>query len=200
MAIRRFSTADLTGRKGSSMIGGYGWGWSEMDSIATVTVGSGGASSITFSDIPGTYQHLQIRMIGRSTEADTNTDCRLRFNGVSGSSYAAHTLFGTGAVTAVQAFTDSSIMVAGSRVFTTSSQTASVWGGIIADVLDYASTTKNKTMRSFGGWDGNGSGVVSLTSGLFMSTSAVTSIVITTYSGGNWAQHTTAALYGIKAP
>lgn len=33
----------------------------DYDSIATTTVGAGGAASITFSSIPSTYQHLQIR-------------------------------------------------------------------------------------------------------------------------------------------
>ena len=36
------------------------------DSIATVVVGSGGASSITFSSVPSTYKHLQIRFIARN--------------------------------------------------------------------------------------------------------------------------------------
>jgi hypothetical protein len=36
------------------------------ESIATVTVGGGGAATVAFTSIPATYTHLQIRGIGRS--------------------------------------------------------------------------------------------------------------------------------------
>jgi hypothetical protein len=40
------------------------------ESIATVTVGSGGASEVEFTSIPSTYTHLQIRALARNTTAE----------------------------------------------------------------------------------------------------------------------------------
>ena len=42
-------------------------GGTSYESIATVTVGAGGSSSISFTSIPSTYKHLQIRAITRDT-------------------------------------------------------------------------------------------------------------------------------------
>ena len=50
----------------------------DYQSIATTTVGAGGAASISFTSIPATYQHLQIRAIGRSS--NTVEDSLYRFN------------------------------------------------------------------------------------------------------------------------
>lgn len=167
-----------------------------FESIATVTVGSGGASSIEFTSIPGTYQHLQIRMISRNSSTGSRVNVRL--NSDSGSNYNGHYLFGDGA--------SASAGVSGGGGTTnelvlmpTSTSTASVFGGAILDLLDYGSTTKNKTWRSFTGQDFNGSGAVAIYSGLYRSTSAITTIALLP-SGSNFAQHSTAALYGIKAP
>jgi hypothetical protein len=67
---------------------------------------------------------------------------------------------------------------------------------MICDVLDYANTNKFKTLRSLTGNDRNGSGSIWLDSGLWRSTSAITSIKFTT--GTAFAQYSQFALYGIK--
>lgn len=72
----------------------------DFESIATVTVGSGGASSIEFTSIPGTYQHLQIRGIARTARTGATPKREavyIQFNGDTGTNYAYHNLFGTGA-------------------------------------------------------------------------------------------------------
>ena len=63
-----------------------------FSSIATVTVGSGGASSITFSSIPSTYTHLQLRIMGFTTGA---VNYGIQFNGDSGGNYSYHYLDGS---------------------------------------------------------------------------------------------------------
>jgi hypothetical protein len=66
-----------------------------FESIATVTVGGGGASSIEFTSIPGTYQHLQVRLIGRSSSTGaTGNNFDLTLNGDTASNYAYHGLYG----------------------------------------------------------------------------------------------------------
>ena len=65
------------------------------ESIASAT-GTGSSGTITFSSIPGTYQHLQIRINSRNDSTDGATTT-MRFNGDTGSNYARHYLYGDGA-------------------------------------------------------------------------------------------------------
>ena len=74
-------------------------------------------------------------------------------------------------------------------------------GVSIVDIHDYASSTKNTTVRSLVGWDSNNDvdgGYIRLTSGLFNNTASVTSISLVDL-GGNFTTTSTFALYGIKA-
>ena len=166
-----------------------------FEPIATVTVGPGGASSIEFTSIPGTYQHLQVRVISKSVNSAGDSG-DLTFNGDTANNYAYHSLYGTGASAAAEAGTTRA-NIPSLRLVTSSS--TSVFGAHVIDILDYASTSKNKTVRTFSGDDRNGSGAVFLNSGLWFATpAAVTSIKFTGRSF-NIAEHSTAALYGIKA-
>jgi hypothetical protein len=169
-----------------------------FESIATITVGSGGASSIEFTSIPGTYQHLQIRMGLRSNRVDTNENVRIRVNSDTGSNYAFHQLRGDGATTATEAgASQTSIEV--NRSATAANAASSNFAQLLLDFLDYSSTSKNKTFRTLAGYDNNGSGIVGINSGLWMSTSAVTSILVYPQYGSNFAQYSTAALYGVRS-
>jgi hypothetical protein len=172
----------------------------DFESIATVTVGSGGATSALFDNIPSTYQHLQIRAIGKRSDNANSTYLAVRLNGDTGSNYSTHQLAGTGSAAVARGYASTTQAIGtGTEVVLAGNGTANVFGAQIVDILDYSSTTKNKTVRAFGGWDNNGSGHVLLISGGWFSTSAVTSVTL--FSGGDtWAQHTTLALYGVKAP
>jgi hypothetical protein len=158
------------------------------DSIATAT---GGGSTITFSSIPSTYTHLQIRLIAPGT---SDSDVWMRFNSDTGSNYATHRIYGTGASTVVAGATTTSTKIDfGAR---SSGSTSSPAPGII-DILDYSNTSKNKTSRSLYGWDANGSGFVMFSSGLWQNTAAINSITLLPQVG-SFASGTHVALYGIK--
>jgi len=75
---------------------------------------------------------------------------------------------------------------------------ADIMGTSIIDVHDYASTTKNKTVRTMTGFDSNGAGQITLVSSLWMSTAAITSMSIISSVGSNFTTNSTFALYGIK--
>lgn len=171
-----------------------------MESIATITVGSGGASSVLLDDIPGSYQHLQLRAIARSASSGI-TYFAIRFNGDTGTNYTRHALTGDGSAAAAQGGTGSSSanIVNTIGVIPGSGQTASVFGAQVVDILDYASTSKNKVMRSFGGYDANGSGYVALTSSVWLNTAAITSVTVH-FGGDTLGQYTTVGLYGLRAP
>ena len=173
-----------------------------FESIATVTVGSGGSSSLDFSSITGTYQHLQLRIIGRFTNASsggTGTYIRLGNGSIdTGTNYTNHILYGTGSAAGTYTPTNPlnnpiviDVIQGGS--------TANVFGVAIIDILDYSTTgQKYKTIRSLYGWDLNGSGTVALASASWMSTNPVTNISIFN-SSLTFAQYSQAALYGVKA-
>ena len=163
------------------------------ESIATTTVGSGGAADVTFSSIPATYTHLQIRGISRNASA-TDTIC-MRLNSDTGSNYAWHQLRATGSTTASVGSASATFMEIPYTSYL--GTTANVFAGAVIDVLDYANTNKYKTVRGLGGADQNGSGSIFFTSGLWQSTSATTTIRLFPNSG-NLAEYTQFALYGIK--
>ena len=163
------------------------------ESIATTTVGSGGTATITFSSIPSTYQHLQIRGIVRTTSGTNNEDLRIRMNTDTGSNYSRHSFRGEGASVSAEANASQVYMWLDRAI----PGAADIFSGVVIDILDYANTNKYKTMRGLGGNDRNGSGIIALSSGLWMNTSAVTSLTFTP-STGNFAEYSSIALYGIK--
>jgi hypothetical protein len=165
------------------------------ESIASAT-GTGSSGTITFSSIPSTYIALQIRYNARTSAADVDDFVSFRFNSDSGSNYAWHFLEGTGSSTSATGSANSDIAYSGQT--TASNASAYMMGVGIFEIIDYASTTKAKTVRSFGGNDRNGAGNLRLTSDLWTSTSAINRIDITNFRGGNWTSDTTFALYGIK--
>ena len=119
--------------------------------IATVTVGSGGASSISFSSIPTTYSDLCILASVRSNHTGGNDDWYLRVNGVStGGTYSNRGLYGNGSS-------------AGSWSYTGGTSGAQIYGGwdnestatnnftnIQLYFPNYANTSYNKSFS----WEG----------------------------------------------
>lgn len=161
-----------------------------FESIATVTVGAGGSSSISFSSIPSTYKHLQIRFMGSITSG--NQISFMRFNSdTTATNYYTHALEGDGSTAyayAVNTFPR----------YTSLPSATSVQGVSVIDILDYTNTSKNSTVRALGGVDRNGSGEVTFYSGLWKNTAAITQIDLVPNSGATFRQYTHAALYGIK--
>jgi hypothetical protein len=163
----------------------------DYESIATVTVGSGGSASISFTSIPSTYQHLQIRAINIGNTGSTWGYFTMRLNGDSSSNYPRHQLWGNGS--AANAYADTGNT---SAFISVSSLSAGNFAGSVIDILDYANTNKYKTLRGLSGVDLNGDGAVALMSSMWQSTSAINSITI--LPNTSFAQYSSFALYGIK--
>jgi len=169
-------------RRGNLLVGNEAYIPPAFESIATVTVGSGGAASITFSNIPQTYQHLQIRSLHKGQSYGEIT-----LN--SGSWARRHYLYGDGSSASVGSDTANAMFASSSTYFYAT----------ICDLFDYTSTNKNRVYRVLNGGDNNGSGVIHLFSGLDTTTTATTSITITGTGGNNFQQYSHFALYGIKS-
>lgn len=168
-------------------------------SLATVTTTDATTTGIEFYNIPSAYQHLQLRVVARGTFSSTLAELVIRFNSDAGANYTRHSLQGNGTGPAPGGASGATSLI-GSDVASGSS-TASVYGASVITILDYASTGKNKTVFSNSAADQNGSGVVSMRSGMWVSTNSITSIQCFISSTDTpFAQHSTFALYGIKAP
>jgi hypothetical protein len=177
--------------------GGAAGGGASFESIATATA-NGSSSTITFSSIPATYTSLQIRINSKSNRtATTATALYATVNSDTGANYAYHFLYGDGSAAGSTGSTSSTSMMIGYEAGSNAGSNANTFGTTIIDVHDYASTSRNKTFRSFAGTDNNGTGQVRLMSGLWMSTSAITSIALTD-AVDNFTSGSTFSLYGIK--
>ena len=162
------------------------------ESIATYTLAST-SSGVTFSSIPATFKHLQLRITANVSTTDA---INFQFNSDTGNNYALHRVEGNGSsASASSSTTRSSIGILTGAGF---ASTASTFGASIVDILDYTSTNKNKTVRALSGSDRNGSGGVELDSGLWFATPAAISSIYVYPSSGNMAINTSIALYGIK--
>jgi hypothetical protein len=176
---------------GAAAIGAY-------QSISTTTL-SASQNTISFTSIPSTYTHLQIRYISRSTRAVAADSISFRFNGDSAANYARHFLEGDGAAAAAGSTTSDTF--ANSALGAGASAGASMFGAGVVDILDYTSTNKNKTIRTLSGADVNGSGGdLRLSSGLWFATpAAITSITLYANGGSSdFVTYSSFALYGIK--
>jgi hypothetical protein len=154
-------------------------------SIATTTLGTATAS-ITFSSIPSTYTHLELRMKTVTSGLGWVT---VVFNSDTGNNYSWHELRGDGS--------SASASAAGNAGNISAYLQSSQQGSGVFSVLDYANTGKYKTAKTLGGYDDNGSGYVTQTSGVWRNTAAITSITIT-HSTSSYSQYSSFALYGIK--
>ena len=166
------------------------------DALATVTVPSGGASSITFSAIPQTgYKHLQVRAMAQVNSGSTSTGgIRFQFNSDTGSNYSLHRLYGTGSAVSADGYSSQTTAYAGT---VSGSGSTNIFGASVIDILDYANTNKNKTIRTLGGADTNGAGIIMFPSSAWYNTSAINTITVTSDSG-NFTQYSQFSLYGVK--
>jgi len=182
--LRTFGTASLTA----------------FDSIQTFAVGSGGSASISFSSIPATYKHLQIRANIRGTVSATSVDVLMRFNGDTGSMYTGVQVYGDGAGTPDQNGLQGGVAGTNAYPFYTMGDTgqSNVFGPGILDIIDYTNTGKYKVWKSLEGFDQNGSGGhMLLRQGSYISLTAISSITLTPDTG-SFKENSHFALYGIK--
>ena len=181
------------------LAGGVAASTNSYESIQTYTVGAGGQASISFSSIPSTYKHLQIRSLGRTDRAATTDNLKITINSDSGSNYfLSHFILGDGA--SASAGNDGAGTYALNYRLTGASAASSIFGAVITDILDYTSTNKAKTIRALGAQDRNGAGEIFFSSALWnpSTPAAITSITLAPLIGSNFVQYSSFALYGIK--
>lgn len=171
----------------------------QYESIATVTLGSSN-NSITFSSIPSTYKHLQMRIFALSTGNLGTSFCRI--NGDTNvANYVTHYFAGNGSSAYSGVLPSNSGRSAYLLDAGISQNSISYPLVSIIDFLDYTNTNKYRVMRTLSGEDTNGTntyvGSVGITSGLYLSTSAISTLNFF-LDANSYATNTKFALYGIK--
>ena len=152
--------------------------------ITTQTLGSA-AASITFSSIPATYTDLRVVMTNTTSNG---ADVYLRFNGDTASNYSLTNTIANGTTAASNQYANLTSL----NVLYTSTTVPSI---SMLDIKSYAGSTYKSVLFN-GSADFNGSGYIIKGSGLWRSTAAITSILMT---ASNFSIGTTATLYGILA-
>jgi hypothetical protein len=159
--------------------------------IASSTVGSGGAAEINFTSIPSTYTDLVVKLSARNTNAQSSIEVRIKMNNVT-TSLSSRVLYGDGSAAASANNTDyiASIVTAGN-------DTASTFSNSEFYLPNYAGSS-NKSVSADGVSERNGTlAYTYLTAGLWANTAAINQVGLY-FSSGNFAEFSTAYLYGVK--
>ena len=164
------------------------------EAIATVTVGSGGAATIDIQNIPNTFTDLKLVLSARGTS--TALYALIRFNNDSSSIYSLRYLYGEG----------SGGTASGSApnentwerfLMVSSAYTADTFSNGELYIPNYTSSN-NKSVYFDSVNERNDTAVqMFMVAGLFASTATISRITLTPNTG-NFAQYSTATLYGIK--
>lgn len=174
--------------------------------LISTTLLSSTTSSVTFSSIPQTYKHLQIRWTGRNNVSwgsdGGSTVYWMQVNGSSSAVYSTHNL--RGEYSSVSSASNSSLTYSrflGSLANAFSPSNAFT-GGVV-DILDYTNSSTNKTLKSMAGYVSGSPeyGGLHVASSAFNTTGAVTSLTVgagNTPGSYNFISGSRFSLYGIK--
>lgn len=161
------------------------------EKIATVTVGAGGAASMSFTSIPGTFTDLVVKWSGRTNTGGTVEATSVTFNG--SSTYSTRYIQGDGS-----GVTSGAPSALNWGVADSAGATASTFGNSEAYIPNYTGSQQKSTSADSVQENNTSQGFGFLGAGLSTLTSAITSITITPNGGGSFVQYSSATLYGIK--
>ncbi|KAF1698364.1 hypothetical protein CSC62_05505 [Pseudoxanthomonas jiangsuensis] len=184
-------TVDAMGRVTAAANGsGAGGAIAKIGEVVT----SGSQAVVTFTSIPATYRHLELRILGRGTASAVEANSAIRFNGDSGNNYDSirENRFGAGASG-----------VAVSRIDAFSLAAANAPAGTASPVTicipDYRGTTFHKSMTALSSIkqaNATANEFMQTGSGYWRNTAAITQIDIA-LSAGNWVDGSVVSLYGL---
>jgi len=161
--------------------------------IATTTL-STTATTVSFTSISGAYTDLVlVANVQRATTAE-NPSLTLRFNSDTGTNYSMTNLLGNGSSASSSRQSTQNMM---NFSYFSMASAANTFSTYILNVMSYSNSTTYKTVVGRSGDAGAGT---QATVGLWRSTSAITSIIVTNDgSPTNFASGSTFTLYGIQA-
>jgi hypothetical protein len=170
-------------------------GGAAFELISTQLI-STNTASVTFTSLPTTYTHLELRYTARTTQAAANDQMKILLNSDSGSNYTERLVQGNGSTATSNGFTAQGFIWPGYAMG--ANATASVFALGIVSFVDYLSTAKNKTVRSISGYHTTAGAIQAsqLFSSYWASTAAISSITIS--ANGSFVSGSRFSLYGIR--
>jgi hypothetical protein len=163
--------------------------------ISAVTVGAGGAASMTFSAIPQTFTDLYLVVCSRSIGGGYNPTLNLEVNADTSVVYVSKDLVGVG--TAAGSNTRSTLTYFFVGAHSGASSTANSFGSTSVLLPNYTGSA-NKTISCESVTEHQDPAAYQyLVAGTFPKTTAITSLRVFDPGGGGFVQHSTAYLYGI---
>jgi len=166
--------------------------------IASVTVGSGGASNIEFTSIPQTYTDLIIKVSGRTNRASILEAFNIQFNGNTASNYVRQIIFGEGATAYSNKQTDTTAGLDSSGLNTGANATSLTFGSTDVYIPNYTSANNKSLGSDTTGENNSSTSYMQFMAGVWQNTAAITSIKLIPTFGNNFVQYSTATLYGIS--
>lgn len=174
---------------------------STMTPIATTTLTSN-VATFTFTSIPQTYTDLVLVMnyAGcNSSGVAANTSAQLRLNADGGGNYSETVLYGFGSSAAGGRETTQTVYWIADYGYIAS--TANVFGTTILHFMNYSNTTTYKTILERSAHVDSAQSVSmgsTLTTGLWRSTTAITSVDLRMNSTNLYRSGSQFTLYGVK--
>jgi hypothetical protein len=162
--------------------------------IASSTVGSGGAANIDFTSIPSTYTDLVLVTSARDVSAATDDFIYARFNS-SATGYSGILLRGNGSTAAAGGIGTTYAYVG---QIEGTGRTASTFTNSTCYIPNYAGSSQKSYSVDTVSENNATAAYAAIIAGLWTGTAAISSITLTSATGSNFAQYTTAYLYGVK--
>jgi hypothetical protein len=166
-----------------------------MQLVETITVGSGGAASIEFTNIPQDADDLLVLVSGRvPTITATGWDIGVRFNGDTGSNYSFRRLQGTGSQVNTVAFTQNYLQIntVGGNA------TANTFSNSQTYIANYTGSNPKSISQDAVNENNDTPSIQDIRAILWNNTAAITSLtVFATSSSDPIGQHSTVSLYKI---
>jgi len=164
--------------------------------ISRQTVGSAGAASVTFSNIPQGFTDLKIVASARVDSAAVYDNLKVSINGSSSAIYSDRLLYGNGTAAASAGNSNSTYEAFFYSV--NSNATASVFSNGEIYFPNYTSANYKSYSIDCVTENNAASSVTALAAALWSSTAAITSVTFTPASG-NLVEFSTFSLYGISS-
>lgn len=171
-----------------------------IEAIQTTYLEAAWTASVTFDDIPSTYEHLQLRISMQDTTADVFESLYMQLGDSghspvdTGTNYARHYIYAYTNNEYAGGQSGSNDIWLG-KVAATTAKFSALYGPLIVNIYDYANANKNTSVFAL---DSSGTGdYIRFTSGMWMDTSVVNAVLIK--GNGNLGRSTEMTLYGLNS-
>ena len=171
-----------------------------IEAIQTMYLEVENVTIMTFSSIPSTYEHLQLRVSTHDTHATGTDQLFVRLNNDTTSYYSSHHMQAySGAGKTGSATTRTSLGYWGDAIG--GNNLAGEYSTVVIDIQDYANTNKSTVLTFLSGScpDADATKSIKFGSSLWESTTTVSEIDVYCISSAPLQRGTSGTLYGIRS-